>query len=124
MADYVQAAHNLGLAPQQFMDQYNPMFVSGEKLLAAYVHRLDEFDSSRFQILFINNSRLPWSTSGTHSLGVLHQATILNPDPSKSRIINSTMMAVVPPHAPQTVTECELNEFVTTDHVARKNYTN
>ncbi len=124
LADYVRAAHDLGLTPQEFMDQHNPMFVSGEKLIAGYVHTLDEFDATRFQILFINNSRLPWSETGTHSLGVLHQATILNPDPSKSRIINSTMMAVVSPNAAEVVTECELNEFVATNHVARKNYTN
>ena len=124
LADYVRAAHDLGLTPQEFMDQHNPMFVPGEKLIARYVQRLDEFDATRFQILFINNSRLPWSKAGTHSLGVLHQASILNPDPSKSRVINSTMMAVVSPNAAEVVTERELNEFATTSHVARKNYTN
>ena len=100
------------------------MFNAGAKMLAGFIHPLVEFDASRFQILLINNSRLPWTPNCKHSLGVLHQATILNPDPSQSRIINSTMLAVVPPNASEVVTEQEMNHFATTNDVARKNYTN
>jgi len=122
LADYSRAASDLGLTPQQFMDQHNPMFVAGEKLLQPYVHRVNAFDESRFQILFINNSRLPREAGGLHSLGVLHQATILNPDPVKSRVINSTMMAVVSSDAPDAVSAAEISEFAITDAVARRNY--
>ena len=104
LADYTRTAHGLGLTPQDFMDRHNPMFVSGEKLLANDIRTLDEFDGARFQIVLINNSRLPWMPDGSHSLGVLHQASILNPDPSQSRIINSTMLAVVPLDAAEVVT--------------------
>ena len=124
LADYTRAAHDLGLSPQEFMDRHNPMFGPGEKLLANYIHPLTEFDAARFQIVFINNSRLPWTSNCEHSLGVLHQATILNPDPGQSRVINSTMLAVVPPNASEVVTEHDMNHFATTNDVARKNYTN
>ena len=124
LADYTLAAHDLGITPQDFMDQHNPMFSSGEKLLAKYICPLIEFDATRFQIVLINNSRLSWFPDCRHSLGVLHQATILNPDPNQSRIINSTMLAIIPTDAVPNVSDAEIRQFTTTEAVARKNYAN
>jgi hypothetical protein len=84
---------------------------------------VDAFDERRFQILFVNNSRLACTTGGVHSLGVLHQATILNPDPAQSRVINSTMLAVVATDAADAVSAGEIEEFAMTDKVARRTYT-
>lgn len=122
MADYTRVSFDMGITPQEFMDQHNPMFVAGEKLLAGHIHPLSEFDESQFQIVLINNSRLPFVPGGLHSLGVLHQATILNPDPSQSRVINSTMLVVASPDAAPVVSQQDIQQFVQTDVVARKNY--
>lgn len=120
LADYTRAAHDLGLTPREFMEQHNPMFGPGEQLLASYLRPLTEFDSTRYQIVLINNSCLPWTPQPEHSLGVLHQATILTPDPSQSRIINSTMLVIAPPEAPEPISPDQLTDFVESDAVARR----
>lgn len=93
MADYTRAAQDLNITPHQFLRDYNPIFTRGEQLLAAYTTRVEGFTVDRAQVLLVNNSSLPFSSDGMSSLGVLHQATIVTPDPTKSRIINSTMLA-------------------------------
>lgn len=96
MADYTKAAQEMNLTPQQFLAEYNPMFARGEQQLAPYITRVEGFDAQQAHLLLINNSRLPYCPEKANSLGVMHQATILNPDPNQSRIINSVMLAVSP----------------------------
>ena len=54
--------------------------------------------------------------------GTLHTATILTPDESKRRVINSTMIAVAPAGTPETITELQQKEFVTTSTIHRRGY--
>jgi hypothetical protein len=92
MADYTRAAHDLNITPRQFLADYNPMFTRGEQRLASYTTRLEVFDSRYAQVLLINNSCQPFLSDGSNSLGVLHQATILTPDPTQTRVINSMIL--------------------------------
>ncbi len=124
LADYTRAAHDLGMTPREFMEQHNPMFGQGEQLLSSYLRPLTSFDATRYQIVLINNSCLPWTPLPEHSLGVLHQATILTPDPSQSRIINSTMLVIAPPDAPEPISREQLTDFVESNAVARRSDAN
>jgi hypothetical protein len=94
MADYTHAAHDLNLTPQQFLTDYNPQSGRGGQELARYMTCLEVFDAHDSHVLLVNNSRLPFSPDIANTLGVMHQATILNPNPIHSRIVNSIMLTV------------------------------
>lgn len=94
MADYTHAAHDLNLTPQQFLADYNPMFARGEQQLIPYTTRLEGFEADGSHVLLVNNSRLPFDPNRVNVLGVMHQATILTPDPTQSRVVNSMMLTV------------------------------
>src|SRR5205814_4714013 len=55
IADYSRAACELGIAPQRFLVEHNPMFAEGERLLAPFVTRLPRFDPTAAQVLLVNN---------------------------------------------------------------------
>lgn len=103
LADYSRAAHDMGLTPEEFLDRHNPMYRDGETLLAPYTTLLQPPPPGWSRILLINNSKRPHD--GASPQGVLHQATIATPDPSRTRIINSMMLVTggsrVPPDVPE-----------------------
>jgi hypothetical protein len=68
----------------------------------------------------INNSSA--SFDGQSWLGTLHTATILNPDDSKRRIINSTMITPAKAGSPDVISEADLKNFLSTTVVHRKGY--
>lgn len=119
MSDYSKCAHDLGIAPAEFLDQFNPMFSDGLDRLAAYTTPIADFDNTSFQIMIINNSMNQLSDG---LQGVLHTATIINPNPELRRIINSTMIASVPQGHDESDSVKEQNEFLTTDVVRRPDY--
>ena len=92
IADFTRAAHDLGVEPKRYLADFNPMYVQGERRLAPYITRLVEFDPAYPQVLLINNSRLPFREDRSNTLGVMHQATVPNPEASRSRVVNSTMI--------------------------------
>jgi hypothetical protein len=118
LADYSRVAFDLDIAPQQFLQDFNPMYRRGEGLLCRYVTELPQPTEGHARILLINNSSLPFTEARTNQLGVMHKAEIVNPTESERRIVNSTMV----------VTEGEENslekqrEFVTTDKISQKVY--
>lgn len=119
MADYSRAAAALGLTPQRFLVDHNPMFRKGQAALEGYITRLDRNDESSARILLVNNSSAPLDPVGQRPQGVMHQATILAPDVSARRVINSTMLVVggvgeADPFADR------LDEFVRTTHISPK----
>ena len=120
ISDYTRCAFDLGIAPKEFMERHNPMFHSGFELLRPYAHPLRCFDPTVFQIVAINNSSTP--IDGKSWLGTLHTATILNPDESKRRVINSTMIAPARIGTPDVITAVELHDFMTTSLVRRRGY--
>jgi hypothetical protein len=92
IADFTRCARDLGMSPADFLNKHNPMFTAGAEMLKDYLVTISDWPENRPRIVMINNSMAEPGTVGA-TLGVLHGATILSPDPQASRVINSTMMA-------------------------------
>ena len=122
ISDYAKCAFDLGLSPKEFMAKHNPMFQSGYELLRPYSTRIPCFSRNDYQIICVNNSSAPFSENLPMWQGTLHTATILTPDESKRRVINSTMITLAPAGTPDTITESQQKEFVTTSTVRRRGY--
>src|SRR5579872_3461461 len=90
LADYTRAAFDLGITPQQFLSDFNPMYRRGEELLGRYVTELPQPAEGHARILLINNSLLPFTEDRTNPLGVMHKADILSPTEKERRLVNST----------------------------------
>jgi hypothetical protein len=119
LADYSRAAFDLGITPQQFLREFNPMYRQGEEMLSRYVTELPEAHPGHSRILLINNSSLPFVDSRTHPLGVLHKAEMVTPDDAERRVVNSTMLAA---GGPEEVDQMQQEAFVTTDDISKKFY--
>jgi hypothetical protein len=65
---------------------------------------------------------LPFTETRTNSLGVLHQAVIINPDESERRIVNSIMLVVVDRSDTDEIGEEPLRAFVATEEISKKFY--
>ncbi len=120
--DYAKCAFDLGLSPKEFMAKHNPMFKPGQDVLRPYVTRIPCFSINNYQIVCINNSSAPFSADATNWQGTLHTATILKPDESKRRVINSTMIARAPMGTRDLIDESSLHHFVHTSEVKRRGY--
>ena len=118
LADYARAAFDRGITPQQFLNDYNPMYRRGEELLARYVTELPQPADGHARILLVNNSSLPFAEARTNPLGVMHKAIIVTPDEAERRIVNSTMLAT----EGEELSPEKQQEFVTTDKISEKNY--
>jgi hypothetical protein len=104
------------------MAKHNPMFKSGYELLRPYATRIPCFSPGDFQIVSINNSSAPFSPDGSTWQGTLHTATILKPDETKRRVINSTMIARAFSDADGVVDQTTLEQFIHTSEVKRRGY--
>ncbi len=122
ICDYSQCAVHLGLSPKELLAKHNPMFRAGAELLQPYVTRIPCFVTSNYQIVCINNSCAPYSEGGAHWQGVLHTARIVEPDESKRRVINSTMIARAPLGTEDVLDEASLVAFIHTSEVKRRGY--
>ena len=122
ISDYTKCAFDLGLSPQEFLAQHNPMFPSGQKILRSYATRIPCFSKTDYQIVCINNSSAPFSQEHPRWQGTLHTATILSPDDSKRRVINSTLIASAPAGTPDSITAKQQQEFIVTTSVRRRGY--
>ena len=118
LADYTRAAFDLGITPQQFLNDFNPMFKKGEELLGRYVTELPQPDEGHARILLINNSSLPFSEGRTNPLGVMHKAIIVTPNDAERRIVNSTMLVT----DGEEVGVEKQAEFIKTDKISPKVY--
>ena len=119
LADYTHAAFDLGITPQQFLHDYNPMFKKGEELLGRYVTELPQPLDGHSRMLLVNNSSLPFTESRSNPLGVMHKAIIVTPDDAERRIVNSTMLAV---GEGDEIGEEQQQEFVRTEGISQKDY--
>ena len=68
--------------------------------------------------------RLGWQVDGVPEpyVGVMHQATILRPDPQQSRIVNSTMLGLEENGAGKKIAPETVVAFLTDMPIARPNY--
>jgi len=119
ISDYAKCAFDRGLTPKEFMAEYNPMFQPGYEMLRPYTTRVPCFSKADYQIVCINNSCSPYSESQSAWQGTLHTATMLTPDETACRFINSTMIASVPAGTADKIDAEELNDFVSTSVVSR-----
>jgi hypothetical protein len=119
LADYTHAASDLGITPQQFLHDFNPMYKKGEDILGRYVTELPQPHEGRSRILLINNSSLPFTEARTNPLGVMHKAIIATPNNAERRIVNSTMLAV---GERDEISQEQQQDFVTTDKISQKVY--
>jgi hypothetical protein len=118
LADYTRAAFDLGITPQQFLSDFNPMYKKGEDLLGRYVTELPQPADGHARILVVNNSSLPFTEGRTNPLGVMHKAIIVTPDEAERRIVNSTMVVM----DGEEISADKQEEFVATDKISKKNY--
>ena len=118
LADFTRAAFDLGITPQRFLDEFNPMYKKGEELLGRYVTQLPQPTEGHSRILVINNSSLPFTEARKNPLGVMHKAIIVTPDEAERRIVNSTMLVT---EGGEIGVEKQ-EEFVATDRLSKKNY--
>ena len=118
LADYSRAAFDLGITPQRFLHDYNPMYKKGEELLGRYVTELPQPVEGHSRILLINNSSLAFTEGRTNPLGVMHKAIIVTPDEAERRIVNSTMLAV----GGEEISVQKQEEFVRTERISQKVY--
>jgi hypothetical protein len=119
LADFTRAAFDLGITPQQFLQDFNPMFKKGEELLAHYATELPQPAEGHSRILVINNSSVPFIEARMNPLGVMHKAIIVTPDESERRIVNSTMLVTEDGNE---VSADKQEEFVATENISQKNY--
>ncbi len=120
--DYTKCAFDYELSPKEFLAKYNPMFESGYEVLQPYSTCLPCFSTTGYQIVCINNSCSPYSESQPAWQGTLHTATILSPNESERRVINSTMIASVPVDTMEAVDDSELNDFISTSVIRHGGY--
>jgi hypothetical protein len=119
VADYTKASFDLGITPRLFIEDYNPMYHQGERLLTGYVTHVVGFDRAGSHILLLNNSILPFTPDRANLLGVMHQATIVTLLPEKSRVVNSTMLVTAADPAEEAVAGAAQQEFIDTHEVRR-----
>lgn len=122
ISDYTKCAFDIGVSPKEFLAQYNPIFAPGREKLEPYTTRIPCFSPTDFQIICINNSSASYSPDQSQWQGTLHTATILAPDESRRRVINSTMIASVPVGTSEVVNESQQQEFISTSIVHRRGY--
>ncbi len=122
ISDYSKCAFEMELTPQEILTKHNPMFQSGYQMLRPYTMRLPCFSEADFQIVCINNSFAPFSTEKSVWQGTLHNATVIAPDESKRRVINSTLIASAPIGAKEMILKSEEDEFIETTMVRRRDY--
>jgi hypothetical protein len=118
LADYTHAAFDLGITPEQFLQDFNPMYKKGEEFLGRYTTELPQPAEGHARILLVNNSSLPFVEARTNPLGVMHKAIILTPDESEQRIVNSTMLVTIG----EEIGVEKQKEFVRTEKISQKNY--
>jgi hypothetical protein len=122
LADYSRCAFDLGMEPQQFLRDFNPMFRKGEELLRRHVTELPKAEEGHYRILLINNSSLPFTEARRNPLGVMHKAEIINPTAAERRIVNSIMLVTAAGPSSDQVSDEQLDDFVRTDKVSPRVY--
>jgi hypothetical protein len=104
IADYYKYANESIAVTKDYLKKFTPIFKDEESELAPYATKVNLVKSDTYTIVLINNSN-PKSVPET--LGVFHKAVIVKPDLSKSRIVNSMVLNMLPEG---TINDNELND--------------
>ena len=111
-----RAAFDMGITPQQFLQDFNPMFGKNEDRLSGYTTELPQPEAGHSRILVINNSSLPFADNSSNPLGVMHKAIIVTPNVTERRIVNSTMLDL----EGNELALAKQEEFVATERISEK----
>ena len=117
LADYGQLAATLHITEEEYFESYNPIYGKGEILLKPYTTEIEGFLEYNYKIVLINNSNTGLQEGTT---GVLHKAEIIQKDPTKERVINSTMINSVEKTEPEGFSIVEQMDFVVTNAISKK----
>jgi hypothetical protein len=109
LADYLLFARDHNISEADYFEHHNPMYVEREQALAPYTTEVMPFDETTYKIVLINNSN---STENNGTLGLLHKAEMLTPDPRESRIVNSMMLAFAESGEAELVSEAQAAAFL------------
>jgi hypothetical protein len=101
LLDAAHAALDRRLTTAEFLARFNPMVLRDQDVLGPYAAEALPFEKAHYRVAVINNGLS----------GVLHQATVVNPQPGKSRPINSLLLAGAPPAAPPLLSGADLKAF-------------
>jgi hypothetical protein len=114
LVDYVRGARDRGMTPRAFLDRHNPMYREGRQTLEEYTTEVVGLNPARYQVLFVNNSSLPYEQRLRGMLGVLHKAVIVHPDPARSRHVNSILLGVAEGGQPPGIPPEAVRAFIET----------
>lgn len=97
MADYSKLALQMHLTPDQILENHNPMYIDGAKMLEPFTTTLDLFDHNFFNLVIVNNSSAKFDPDAGNWQGVLHCAQVGNGMSQQEmgklpRVINSTVV--------------------------------
>jgi hypothetical protein len=109
LADYLRFAKEHNISEDDYFAHHNPMYIEGEQSLAPYITEIEGFDASAYRIVLINNSS---STQDGATLGLLHKAEMVTPDPQASRIVNSMMLVFAAAGEVEQVSEEQVAAFL------------
>lgn len=105
MSDYSKLANDMGLTPNQFLEDHNPMYEEGNELLTPVTTRLTAFNPQYFQLVIVNNSSAPVDPAKARWQGVLHCAKVQKLERAQ-RVINSTVV-------------CPVKYLISDDHLSK-----
>lgn len=97
MSDYARLARDMKITPDEVLENHNPMYMDGAKMLSPYTTELRLFDNNCFNLLILNNSSAPFAPEQGNWQGVLHCAQVgggmtASEMENLPRVINSTVV--------------------------------
>ncbi|WP_034917906.1 hypothetical protein [Gillisia sp. CAL575] len=93
LADYYKYANDGEVAQKDFLENFSPVFIEDESLIASYITNVKPFDKDSYKIVLVNNSN---PQADRETLGVFHKAKIVKGDLNRSRVVNSMLINMLP----------------------------
>jgi hypothetical protein len=93
IADYYKYANESKAATKDYLKNFTPIFKDEESELAPYTTKVKLAQSDSYEVVLINNSN---PKSAPETLGMFHKAVISKVDLSKSRVVNSMVLNMLP----------------------------
>ena len=130
LADYLRCAFDLGMRPDQFLNNLSPMFQFHrvEEALTGYATELPQPEEGNSRILLINNSLLLFTDLRGNQLlrrnplGVMHKAEIIDPNKDERRIVNSVMLTTAHVSESDKIGEERESGFLTSEEITPSLY--
>ena len=92
LADYHAFANKAFVKPEDYYNNFEPVFKEDEVVLKPFISKINSGDKDHYTIVIINNSS---PKAKLETLGMFHKALIKNKDLGKTRIVNSMVLNIV-----------------------------